>query len=88
MIQQEFNKQERFDKLIEETLSKDLGYRFILDSFKKNKWNLNMSQAITIANRLNYPVNRILYYALDLNILNVTTKEKKIIIKNRKNESL
>lgn len=87
MNQKEFNNEQTFQSLLTTAQNKQLGYRFILDSLKRDKRNLNLKQATQIANTLDLAIDRILYYALDLNILNVTTKEKKIILKSRKNDS-
>lgn len=86
MTQQEFNKQELFQNLIKQTNEKNLGYRFILDEFKRNKWNINLVQAEEVSKGLNMNMYPVLLYALDLNILNVDNKTKKIIEKQRKNK--
>ena len=86
MTQTEFNKQELFTNLIKQTKEKELGYRFILDEFKRNKWNLNLVQAETLSNELGINMFLILLYAQDINILNVDNKTKKIIEKQRKNK--
>lgn len=86
MTQTEFNKQELFLNLIKQTIEKGLGYRFILDEFKRNKWNLNLSQAELISNELEINQFQILLYALDINILNTDNRTKKIIEKQRKNK--
>jgi len=87
MNQKEFNKKELYQRLLTETREKGLGYRFLLDEFKRNKWNLNANQAIEIANFLDQEINRILFYAYDLNILNVDNKTKKVILKAKQNDS-
>lgn len=86
MTQTEFNKQELFTNLIKQTKEKDLGYRFILDEFKRNKWNINAVQAEQVSVELNINMFLVLLYAQDLNILNVDNRLKKIIEKQRKNK--
>ena len=88
MNQQEFNKQEIFDNLIKTALEKKLGYQFILQEFKRNKWNLNTNQAEKIGLALNFNPVLVLLGADDLNILNVDSKTKKAIQKQRKNKDL
>ena len=83
MNQSEFNKEQIFQNLIKQAKEKELGYRFILEEFKRYKWNLNLKQATLLANDLDQPIDSILYYALDLNILNVETKVKKALLKNK-----
>lgn len=87
MTQTEFNKQERFNNLLQESKKKGLGYRFILDEFKRNHWNLNLKQAEMISENLEQDYQRLLKYALDLNILNVDSKTKKAILKQFKKET-
>lgn len=86
MTQTDFNKQELFENLIKQAQEKSLGYRFIVDEFKRNKWNLNLVQAEDISKGLNINMYPVLLYALDLNILNVDKKTKKVIEKQRKNK--
>lgn len=86
MNQSEFNKKERFEKLLKETISKKLGYRFLLEEMKRNHWNVNMVQSAEIANSLNVLQTKILFYAYDLNILNVDKKTLKAIKKQKNNE--
>lgn len=86
MTQQDFNKQERFLNLIKQSKEKNLGYRFILDEFKRNKWNINLLQAETLSTELNVNMFLVLLYATDLNILNVDAKTKKVIEKQKKNK--
>lgn len=86
MTQTEFNKQELFSNLIKQSKEKNLGYRFILDEFKRNKWNINVVQAEQVSVELGINMFLILLYAQDLNILNVDSKTKKIIEKQRKNK--
>ncbi len=86
MNQSEFNKQERFNALIQEALTKGLTYKFILDESKRNKWNINARQAEEIATQLNINTVRVLFYALELNILNVDNKTKKALQKQLKNK--
>jgi hypothetical protein len=86
MTQTEFNKNELFLNLIKQTKEKELGYRFILDEFKRNKWNVNLIQAEKMSIELNVNMFLILLYAQDINILNVDSKTKKIIEKQRKNK--
>ncbi len=86
MNQSEFNKQERFDSLIKEAKTKGLGYQFVLEEVKRNKWNLNSKQVEQISTDLDYNNVLVLFYALDLNILNVDAKTKKAILKQKKNK--
>jgi hypothetical protein len=86
MNQSEFNKQERFNALIQETVTKGLTYKFILDESKRNKWNINARQAEEIAAQLNINTVKVLFYALELNILNVDNKTKKALQKQLKNK--
>jgi hypothetical protein len=86
MTQTEFNKNELFLNLIKQTKERELGYRFILDEFKRNKWNINLIQAEKISIELDVNMFLILLYAQDINILNVDSKTKKIIEKQRKNK--
>jgi hypothetical protein len=83
MNQSEFNKEQLFQNLLKQAKEKELDYRFILEEFKRYKWNLNLKQATFLANELDQPIDSILYYALDLNILNVETKIKKALLKNK-----
>ena len=83
MNQSEFNKEQVFQNLIKQSQEKELGVSFILSEFKRNKWNLNLKQATTIANSLGVNIDSILYQALDLNILNVESKVKKALLKNK-----
>jgi len=87
MNQTEFNKQERYEKLINEAISKKLNHTFVLNEFKRNHWNLNEKQVVDVANKLNVNADTILNLALDLNILNVSNKLKKAILKGRKTEA-
>jgi hypothetical protein len=84
MNQTEFNKQERYEKLINEAVSKNLNHTFVLNEFKRNRWNLNEKQVVEVANKLGVNADTILNMALDLNILNVSNKLKKAILKGRK----
>lgn len=86
MTQQEFNKEERITKLISEALNKNLTYRFVLEEFKRNKWNVNLKQAEEMSKLFNINMVLILFYAEDLNILNVDTKTKKALSRQRKNK--
>ena len=86
MNQSEFNKKDRFEKLLKETIDKKLGYRFLLEEMKRNHWNVNMIQSADIANRLDVMQTKILFYAYDLNILNVDKKTLKAIQKQRNNQ--
>lgn len=88
MNQQEFNKQAQFENLIKTALDKKLGYQFILQEFKRNKWNLNLKQAEKIGLALNFNPVLVLIGADDLNILNVDNKTKKAIQKQKKNKDL
>lgn len=83
MNQSEFNKDQLFQNLIKQAKEKELGVSFVLSEFKRNKWNLNLKQATSIANELNVNIDTILYQALDLNILNVESKIKKALLKNK-----
>lgn len=83
MNQSEFNKEQLFQNLIKQAKEKELGVSFVLSEFKRNKWNLNLKQATSIANELNVNIDTILYEALDLNILNVESKIKKALLKNK-----
>lgn len=83
MNQAEFNKEQIFQNLLKQSKEKELGFRFILEEFKRYKWNLNLKQATLIANELNQNIDSILYYALDLNILNVESRIKKSLLKNK-----
>lgn len=83
MNQSEFNKEQIFQNLLKQAKEKELGFRFILEEFKRYKWNLNLKQATILANELDQPIDSILYYALDLNILNVDSKIKKALLKNK-----
>lgn len=83
MNQSEFNKEQLFQNLIKQAKEKELGVSFVLSEFKRNKWNLNLKQATSIANELNVNIDTILYQALDLNILNVESKIKKALLKNK-----
>jgi hypothetical protein len=86
MNQSEFNKQERFNALIEEAKSKHLTYKFVLDESKRNKWNINAKQAEQIGNSLSTNTVKVLFYALEINILNVDNKTKKALQKQLKNK--
>jgi len=83
MNQSDFNKEQLFHNLIKQAKEKELGVGFILNEFKRNKWNLNLKQATFIANELETNIDSILYQALDLNILNVESKIKKALLKNK-----
>jgi hypothetical protein len=83
MNQSEFNKEQLFQNLIKQAKEKELGVSFVLSEFKRNKWNLNLKQATSIANELDVNIDTILYQALDLNILNVESKIKKALLKNK-----
>lgn len=82
--QQEFNKTEQIENLIAQALSKDLTYTFVLEEFKRNKWNLNVAQAEKLANRFDVNMVKILFSAEDLNILNVDPRTKKALKLQRK----
>lgn len=84
MNQSDFNKKERFNNLLQEAQKKNLSYRFILDEFKRNKWNLNLTQAEEISTTLNTDHQRLLRAAIEQNILNVDARTKKIILKQFK----
>lgn len=86
MNQNEFNKEERFKNLIEQSVIKNLGYRFIIDEFKRNRWNINLKQAEEIGSSLNVNIALILFYADDINILNVDKKTLKAIRNQKKNK--
>lgn len=86
MNQNEFNKEERFKNLIEQTVTKNLGYRFIVDEFKRNRWNINLKQAEEIGSALKVNIAIILFYADDINILNVDKKTLKAIRNQKKNK--
>lgn len=86
MTQIEFNKEERTLNLIKQSKEKELGYRFVLEEFKRNKWNINLKQAETLSNLFNVNMVRILFEAEDLNILNVDSKTKKALKLQRKNK--
>ncbi len=85
--QKEFNKQEQFDNLILQALSKDLPYSYILEEMKRSKWNLNVAQAEKLANKFNVNMVQVLFTAEDLNILNVDPRTKKALKIQRKNKS-
>lgn len=73
---------EKFQKLIEETREKDLGYRFFLEEVKRNKWNINEKQITQISNELEVDATRIASYAQEINILNVSAKYLKALKKS------
>jgi len=82
--QQEFNKTEQIENLIAQAISKDLTYSYVLEEFKRNKWNLNVAQAEKLANRFDVNMVRVLFTAEDLNILNVDPRTKKALKLQRK----
>jgi hypothetical protein len=82
--QQEFNKQEQIENLVLQAISKDLTYTYVLEEFKRNKWNLNIAQAEMLSNRFNVNMVKILFDAEDLNILNVDPRTKKALKLQRK----
>lgn len=86
MNQSDFNKQERFNALITEAQSKNLPYTFILEEVKRNKWNINPKQAEQISTLLSINTVKVLFTALELNILNADNKTKKAIQKQLKNK--
>ena len=86
MTQSEFNKTSLIDGWIEQSIQKDLTYRFVVDEFQRSKWNINLIQAEYIADKLGINRMLILFYALELNILNVDAKTKKMITKALKNK--
>ena len=86
MSQTEFNKKDLYSKLLAEAVTKGLSHVFVLNEFKRNKWNLNENQAVELANTFDTNVKDIMNQAMDLNILNVNNKLKKELIKLRKNE--
>lgn len=86
MTQQDFNKQERITKLINEAKHKELTYRFVLEEFKRNKWNVNLKQAEEMSIVFNVNMVLVLLYAEDLNILNVDNKTRKALKQSRKHK--
>lgn len=82
--QQEFNKQEQIENLVLQAISKDLSYTYVLEEFKRNKWNLNVAQAEMLSNRFDVNMVKILFSAEDLNILNVDPRTKKALKLQRK----
>ena len=82
--QQEFNKHEQIENLINQALSKDLTYTYVLEEFKRNKWNLNIAQAEKLSNRFDVNMVLILFKAEDMNILNVDARTKKALKLQRK----
>lgn len=84
MSQKEFNNKERFSNLIETAKSKNLGYRFVLEEVRRNRWNINLKQSEKIAEELKQDYQRILQYALEINVLNVDSKTKKVLEKQYK----
>ena len=86
MNQSEFNKEERFNNLIKQAKEKQLGYQFVLEEVKRNHWNVNAKQVELISTTLEFNNALVLFYALDLNILNVDAKTKKALNKQRKNK--
>lgn len=87
ITQQEFNKEEQLKNLVAQTKAKELTYSFVLNEFKRNKWNVNLKQAEYLSKELNVNMVRILFDAEDLNILNVDAKTKKALRIQRKNKS-
>lgn len=86
MTQQEFNKQEHITKLIQQAKERDLTYRFVLEEFKRNKWNINLKQAEEMSIIFKVNMVLILLYADDLNILNVDNKTRKALKQSRKHK--
>lgn len=87
MTQTEFNKEQLVQNLIQQTKDKGLTYTFILNEFKRNKWNINLKQAEHLSKELNVNMVKILFDAEDLNILNVDNKTKKALKIQRKNKA-
>jgi hypothetical protein len=84
MTQQEFNKEQLFHNLINQCIEKDLPYWYILEESKRSKWNLNPRQIELISDLLNVNNLDVTFAALDLGILNVDNRTKKVIEKQRK----
>lgn len=83
MTQSDFNKKERFENLLVTAKSRDLGISFLLNEFKRNKWNLNLKQAEEITEALSIDYQKLLQTALEMNLLNVDSRTKKAILKNK-----
>ena len=85
MTQSEFNKKEIIKNIIKTAKEKELGYKYVLEEFKRNKWNINLDQARLICDELNTNMTFVLFEAEDMNILNVANSFKKKLEKQRKN---
>jgi len=84
MTQSDFSKNTHFQSIIDYAKSKDLGYQYVLEECKRLKWNINLKQSEDIANIFKVNHVLILFYADDINILNVDSKTKKNIQKQKK----
>lgn len=84
MTQSEFNKKELIKNIIQTAKEKELGFKYVLEEFKRNKWNINLEQAQLICNELNTNMTYVLFEAEDMNILNVDNSFKKKLNKQRK----
>lgn len=84
MLQKDFNKKEQFSNLIKQSKEKELPFSYVLEEVKRMGWNINEAQVIEIADAFSKNATTIMAEALDLNILNVSSKLKNKLTKQLK----
>jgi hypothetical protein len=75
---------EKFKRLIQQAYENDMTYRYVLEEVKRDKQLIDPQQCESISAKLNVSFDRVIFYALDLNILDIDQKTKNVLLKEQK----